>query len=301
MPRTSAEGISLWKAPRETLGVVLARLRARREAHEFGIKELAPPGEEMMERARSYFSNSFPITAGCHMDRQDIEGKLKEYYWHYPFQFGDLLVDSSHDGWGGLHGNHYRRYLHVFPNLLSLTGGSLRGYSVLDVGCNAGYWALQARLAGADRVVGIEASPKNVEQANFILRLIGLDGIEYRVMRVGEMSREVLGEFDISFFMGLLYHLDKPLDALGLLHDATRRFAVVDTRLFRAGGPVALLKKDRVHDQNFSNGVSWLPSRAAVALMLHYVGFRDVYQVPSTPSDLAGYLKGDQATFIAVR
>lgn len=111
-----------------------------------------------------------------------------------------------------------------------MTGGSLIGKTVLDIACSAGFWSIHARMAGADSVIGVEASAKTVEQANFILRLIGLDGIKYRVMNIYAVSREVLGEFDITFFIGLLYHLDKPILALEWLYEVTKSFAVLDWR-----------------------------------------------------------------------
>lgn len=263
---------------------------------------LPPPSRAIVERASAYFRNSFPLSAQCTISREEFERKIGQYYWHYPFEFDGRLVDSNHPDFRGLRGRHYLRYMHIFPALLSLTGGTLSGKSVLDVACNAGFWAIQAKLAGADPVVGVEASPENVEQANLILELTGLHGIAYREMNAYDISPVELGTFNVTLFLGLLYHLDDPILALRRLHDVTQGFAVVDTSLARSHRPVLRLAGDSVHDQNYSNGLALQPSRGAVVLMLRYVGFREVVQVGNTRRDLPrDYLKGTRATFIAMK
>lgn len=266
---------------------------------------LPMPSREIVRMATTYFSNSFPISPQCGMTQEEIEKKIKSYFWHYPFEFGGLFVNADHVGFAGIHGRHYQRYFHIFPAILSMTGGSLSGKTVLDIACNAGFWSIQARLAGADSVLGVEASSKNVEQANFILQLIGLEGIEYRVMNAYDVSKDAVGEFDITFFFGILYHLDKPIVALERLYEVTKNFAVVDTRLSLGISriPVLRIKEDIVHDQNFTNRLAFVPSDKAVPLMLRHVGFREVFRVPNSARNLEtlDYLFGVRRTFIAVK
>src|SRR5215218_6082880 len=98
----------------------------------------------------------------------------------------------------------------------------LTGKSVLDVGCNAGFYSIQMKRRGAERVVGIDTDDRYLEQARFAAKVSGAD-IEFRnlsVYRVGELQEK----FDLVLFMGVLYHLRHPLLALDLLHE----FAVAD-------------------------------------------------------------------------
>lgn len=91
------------------------------------------------------------------------------------------------------------------------------GRTVLDVGCNAGFYALRLHARGA-RVLGIDHNPHYLRQARFVADVLGAD-IEYREMdvyRVHELDRT----FDYVLFMGVLYHLRHPL--LGLERVATR-------------------------------------------------------------------------------
>src|SRR3982751_2568379 len=41
----------------------------------------------------------------------------------------------------------------------------LRGRTVLDIGCNAGFYSIQMKLRGADRVVGIDFDSRYLAQA----------------------------------------------------------------------------------------------------------------------------------------
>jgi 2-polyprenyl-3-methyl-5-hydroxy-6-metoxy-1,4-benzoquinol methylase len=59
----------------------------------------------------------------------------------------------------------------------------LSGKSVLDVGCNAGFCAIEAKRRGAVRVVGIDAQRFVIQQALFVRQMLGLD-IEFRRMSV---------------------------------------------------------------------------------------------------------------------
>src|SRR5205085_630430 len=93
----------------------------------------------------------------------------------------------------------------------------LRGKSVLDIGCNAGFYSIQMKQRGADRVVGIDTDEKYLAQARFAAKVSAVD-IEFRNLSVYRV-RELNENFDLVLFMGVLYHLRHPLLALELLHE----------------------------------------------------------------------------------
>ena len=93
----------------------------------------------------------------------------------------------------------------------------LTGRSVLDIGCNAGFYAIEMKRRGADRVLGLDTDERYLAQARFAAEVEGAD-IEFRRMSVYELPS--LGErFDLVLFMGVLYHLRHPLLALDILHE----------------------------------------------------------------------------------
>jgi tRNA (mo5U34)-methyltransferase len=278
---------------------------ARKDDGALDCPSLPVPSKEMVDRAEAYFANCFPISPDSPVSEEQLAAKVKDYFWHYPFTFGNLFVDSDQVHFKGLQGRHYQRYLHIFGPLLSLTGGSLSGKTVLDVACNAGFWTIQARRAGADSVLGLDVSAKNVEQATLIRDVIGIDGIDYRTLNAYDVSREAAGgEFDITFFLGLLYHLDRPVEALERLYEVTKSLAVVDTTLARSdvpsGMPILKLEEDLVHDQNISNRIALVPSKSAVPMLLKHVGFKEVFWIQNASTNLPlDYRTGTRMTFIA--
>ena len=76
--------------------------------------------------------------------------------------------------------------------------------SVLDIGCNAGFLAFEAKRRGADYVLGVDLKPGYVEQARFCAGVLGLD-VEFRELDI--YGLETLGrDFDFVFCVGILYH-----------------------------------------------------------------------------------------------
>ncbi|MFN7102814.1 MAG: TIGR04290 family methyltransferase [Pseudorhizobium sp.] len=114
----------------------------------------------------------------------------------------------------------WQGFKHVVPD-------DLEGRSVLDIGCNAGFYTMEMKRRNAGRVVGIDSDPHYLNQAKFAAEHEGLD-IEYRQMSVYEVPK-LKERFDLVIFMGVLYHLRHPLLALDLLYE----HVVDDTMLFQ--------------------------------------------------------------------
>ena len=118
----------------------------------------------------------------------------------------------------------------------------LRGWRVLDVGCNAGFYSFELAKRGAN-VVGIDVSPQYLAQARWAAREFGLaDRVEFRQMEVYEIARSS-ERFDLIWFMGVFYHLRYPLLALDLLAERTRRLMMFQT-LTMPGDSVYRAKSD---------------------------------------------------------
>jgi tRNA (mo5U34)-methyltransferase len=165
----------------------------------------------------------------------------------------------------------------------------LHGATVLDVGCNAGFYSLEMKRRGAARVVGIDSSETYLEQARFAAQVRGMD-IEFRNLSVYEVGR--LGErFDVVIFMGVLYHLRHPLLALDLLHEYVTKDLFIFQTMQR--GPVGRelaadypFSETRVFEQNdvpravfiersYAGDPTnwWIPNEACSRALLRSAGF----------------------------
>jgi len=100
------------------------------------------------------------------------------------------------------------KWKHIAPTLPE----NLNGASVLDIGCNGGFYSIQLKRLGAGRVLGIDVDERYLNQARFAASMLGVE-IEFEKRSVYEVDR-IAGQFDYVFFMGVLYHLRYPLFAL---------------------------------------------------------------------------------------
>lgn len=96
----------------------------------------------------------------------------------------------------------------------------LTGRTVLDIGCNAGFYSQRLGRRGA-RVVGIDHDARYLKQARFAAEANGIE-IDYRLLDTYDV--DTLEEtFDYVLFMGVLYHLRYPLYALDKVARLPRR------------------------------------------------------------------------------
>jgi tRNA (mo5U34)-methyltransferase len=106
----------------------------------------------------------------------------------------------------------------------------LTGKTVLDVGCNAGFYSFEAKRRGAQRVLGVDGQRQHVRQGLFVRKILGLD-VEFRRLNVYELSPRSVGQFDITLALGLLYHLKHPILALENLYQITKELLVIETAI----------------------------------------------------------------------
>jgi len=166
----------------------------------------------------------------------------------------------------------------------------LSGRTVLDIGCNAGFYSIEMKRRGADRVLGIDFDRSYLAQAEFAAKVAEAD-VEFRLLSVYDVG--ALGErFDIVLFMGVLYHLRHPLLALDLVREHVVGELMVfqsmqrgsdRTRSFEENYPFWNydLFKDpdfpKLHfiEQRYADDPTnwWVPNRACVEAMLRSSGF----------------------------
>jgi tRNA (mo5U34)-methyltransferase len=290
----------------------------RRVFHTFGLDigrgegvhaaPLPTPSDKIIRQTTACYSDTFLLSPHAGLSQEEIKAKITRFQWFFPFTFSDstgdipvpLDTEQPADQYARAFAN---RSLHIFSALLSLTGGSLAGKRVLDAGCNAGFFSLQAHRAGAASVLGIDASEKNIEQAHLVRRLVGLEGLDFQHLNTYDLSREQVGEFDIALFLGILYHLDNPVEALARLSEVTREIAVIDTQLVPFQMPMFRVEPDNTtyHHESHANTLAFVPSESTVVLLLQQAGFRQVFRVPPTKISHSSYHEGTWGTFIALK
>ena len=127
-----------------------------------------------------------------------------------------------------------QHFLGDYPNvkwkhLCSALPQDLSGASVLDLGCNAGFYSIEMKKRNAARVVGVDLDDRYLRQASFAAATLQLD-IEFLKMSVYEADT-IPGEFDYVLIMGVFYHLRYPLYALDRIIKKVRGRLIFQTML----------------------------------------------------------------------
>ena len=173
----------------------------------------------------------------------------------------------------------------------------LTGWSALDIGCNAGFYAFELARRGA-RVVGLDQEPLYLDQARWATPRMGLtDRVEFREGKIYDLAREE-GAFDLVWFMGVLYHLRYPMLGLDIAARKTRRLMVFQT-LTMPGAEVVetppdmdLLDREAMREPGWPKLAFiekrlagdetnwWTPNLAGVEAMLRAAGMRVLHRLP---------------------
>lgn len=202
--------------------------------------------------------------------------------WFHNINLDGLWTAPSHF-LGNYPAVKWRRFEHAIAD-------DLHGASVLGIGCNAGFYAIEMKRRGAGRVLGINSDEGYLAQARFASEVLGA-GIEFRNLSVYDVG--ALGEcFDIVLFMGVLYHLRHPLLALDLIHEHVAGDLMIFQSMQRGSAEPFFPDEDydfavtdhfnrsdfpKLHfiEHRYAADPTnwWIPNRSCTEAMLHSAGF----------------------------
>lgn len=186
--------------------------------------------------------------------------------------------------WGDYPAVKWNRIAAVIPEDLS-------GKSVLDIGCNAGFYSQEMKRRGAARVLGIDENEHYLKQARFAAEVNQLD-IEFQRLSVYELAK-LQESFDVVLFMEVLNHLRYPLLALDLIRQTVARDLLVVQSMLRGSSEILDLEPDypfsemRIFHQPAFPAMFfiekkysgegrnwWIPNKGCLQAMLRSAGFR---------------------------
>ena len=155
--------------------------------------------------------------------------------WFHNMKLGDVWTAPDHF-LGDYPNEKFQRFAPHLP-------ADLTGKSVLDIGCNAGFYSMEMKRRGAQRVLGIDSDERYLAQARLAGEALGYDNIEFRKLSVYDVG--ALGEtFDVVIFMGVLYHLRHPLLALDLIREHVAGDMLIFQSMQRGSKQLLPIEKD---------------------------------------------------------
>src|SRR3954466_4367537 len=140
-------------------------------------------------------SGTTPATSG--LTREYIQNRVRELGdWFHNLDLRGVPT-APHHFLGDYPKMKWRQFAHAIP-------ADLTGKTVLDIGCNAGFYSIEMKRRGAKRVVGVDSDAAYLAQARFAAEVTGAE-IEFRELDVYSVA-DLKEQFDIVLFMGVFYH-----------------------------------------------------------------------------------------------
>jgi tRNA (mo5U34)-methyltransferase len=177
-------------------------------------------------------------------------------------------------------------------NIASAIPEDLHGATVLDIGCNGGFYSIEMKRRGAGRVLAIDIDDRYLKQARFAAQTLGA-AIEFEKRSVYDVAA-IPGQFDYVLFMGVFYHLRYPLFALDKVVQKVAGKLVFQT-MVRGSDQARFWNRDysfwtteiftdpdfpAMHfiENSYAGDCTnwWVPNRGAVEAMLRSSGLRIV-------------------------
>jgi len=198
-------------------------------------------------------------------------------------------------------------------------GARLAQIECLDIGCHEGFYSLAMARKGVRRVVGIDAREENLSRARFVADAMGVSGIEYRKGRVETLTADPGRTFDLTLFLGVLYHVEDPMRCLREVAAVTGEMCVIETQVVAdvegyaewgsrewtrpyAGIIAVIDEAPEFNDGNRETGISPMatcPSPKALRYMLRQAGFSRVEMVDPPPGAYEQHARGKRVVCAA--
>jgi tRNA (mo5U34)-methyltransferase len=209
------------------------------------------------------------------MQDEEIKQKIASFpRWHYQFDLRGALTPIFKESHVKRHAQRKKLF---FDPLVELFGGSLEGKRVLDLGCNAGFWALSAAQAGCDYVLGIDGRQMHVDQANFVFEAkeVERERFDFFSGDLFETNLRRFGTFDVVLCLGLMYHISKHVELMEKISEVNSDVLVIDTTLSVANGSFLELRRESTKGFRMAvdRGLVMHPTKQAVRDLVEEFGY----------------------------
>lgn len=168
---------------------------------------------------------------------------------------------------------------------------NLSRFSILDIGCNAGFYSFELARRGA-HVTAIDINDHYLMQARWASKQFHLEHeINFRKMQVYDLAH-TSDKYDIVWFMGVFYHLRYPFLALDIVSRITKKTLVFQSMTIPNDFVPIYSENIDLFDRNVLNEKGWpkiafiensidgdptnwwIPDHGAIMAMLRSSGFK---------------------------
>lgn len=249
----------------------------------------------------------------------ELQAEVDGEPWMYPWPLTPAVVTPViGDNLPAVHRTREEMIEPIVRRALAAAGPGARA---LDLGCNEGMFSHRLLEWGAANVVGVDSRAANIHRASLLRDHFGIAAEQLRFEQddVLELSPETYGEFDVVLCLGLIYHMERPLEAIRVARRLTRSLCVIESQLTRQNAPIlrgdgipgvysespasfaAWVEADSAGNRlsSMSGVMSLVPNLAALEQMPLWAGFERVDLLAAAPDHDRQYVRNDRAIVAA--
>lgn len=247
-----------------------------------------------------------------------LAAELEGIAWMYPWQLTPAIQTPLLGP--NLPDVHRTRAELIEPVARAALAEAGPGAAAIDLACNEGWFSHRLLEWGAQRVVGVDVRAHNIHRATLLRDHYGIpsERLHFVTADALELDADEFGRFDVVLLLGLIYHLERPLQAIRVARRLSNRVCLIESQLTRQHRPIvygdgtpnvylqaeasfAAWVEDRPENPLASTeGVmSLVPNGAALESMARWAGFAEVQLLAAEPHHDLQYVVGDRGIIAA--
>ncbi len=252
-----------------------------------------------------------PLTA------EEIERGIRDLGpWFYPFEFGNGLRTTALVP---------PAVTEIFGTRLRMVESALDAHfkrnenvDCLDIGCHEGFYALAMARRGMN-VTAVDAREENLTRARFVAQAMGIDNVTYSPGRVETLAKDQNRTYELTLFLGVLYHVEDPMLCLRQVAAVTRDMCIIETQVVDEvegyaewgaqewqrpyQGILAVIDETGEFEaggrETGVTSMATCPSPKALRFMLRQAGFSRVEQIPAPRDAYEQHARGKRVVYAA--
>ncbi|MBN9127675.1 MAG: methyltransferase domain-containing protein [Nitrosospira sp.] len=237
--------------------------------------------------------------------------------WFYTFDLGNgEIVHSKLPK--NIQGIHETRLQMVLSAVEQHFDHRLSSARCLDVGCHEGYFSFEMAKKVMS-VTGIDVRKESLQKAELIKKINRAENTNFRYGDCYELDQSEL--YDLTLFLGVLYHLSNPIGALLSMAKVTKELCVIETQVIddiggqtewgnkdwhrEYKGMFALIDERSEYDggcpEAGSFGLVLCPSLNALLFILRTVGFKRIELITPPVNGYEQHMRGKRVILAAAK
>lgn len=239
--------------------------------------------------------------------------------WFYTFDLGEgqIIQSKLPENVQGIHETRLQMMLSAVEKHF---GDRLSDVRCLDIGCHEGFFSLEMAKKVMN-VKGIDVRTESLEKAELVRKLKGIENTIFCHGNCYNLDEDFPDPYDLTLFLGVLYHLSDPIRALQKISKVTKELCVIETQVIddiacetewgsrdwhrKYEGTFALIDERPEYDsacpEAGSYGLILCPSLNALLFMLQAVGFKHIELVAAPAGGYEQHVRGKRVIVSAAK